>query len=366
MNSIKSARVFQINDLLQWSNSGENGLKVSPKYQRNQVWNEKAKSYLMDSIVKGFPIPPIFIRQTIDPQTKQTYREVIDGQQRVRAILEFVNDEFRLHKSHNAEFGGNFYSQLPDEIKEQILEYEIFVEIINEKDDAKIYDMFARLNSNNMTLNRQEIRNAKYWGEFKVFAYNYSVSVRDFFLQYNVFKEKQIARMADVEFLSTLIAVLTDGINEETQKYIDSIYKKYDQSFPEADKIESKLNFIFDIIQQIFEYGNNYMYFNHRIYFFTLFCFIDYQCFDIPQLAKAGLKKYSRYSYSNIKSNIKMLSEILSSFENLIYRSVEQNDESTELYSKFIRFYELHRTRTTSKAERIERIKFLNQFFEEM
>lgn len=141
-----SPKIVQINDIREWHESGD--LELSPKYQRNSVWNDKAKSYLIDTIIRGFPIPPIFMRQRIDVITRQTYREIIDGQQRLRAITEFINDEFKILKSHNELYGGKTFSELDEDTREDILEYEILVEIINEKDDNIIYDMFARLNTN--------------------------------------------------------------------------------------------------------------------------------------------------------------------------------------------------------------------------
>lgn len=113
------------------------------------------------------PIPPIFMRQAIDVATKKTYREIIDGQQRLRAITEFVDNKFSISKSHNEEFGGMYYKDLDEDVQEQFLDYDLFVEVISEKDDTVIYDMFARLNTNNCVLNRQEIRNSKFWGDLK-------------------------------------------------------------------------------------------------------------------------------------------------------------------------------------------------------
>ena len=77
-----TSKIVQISDIVQWSSKGE--LDLSPKYQRNSVWNEKAKAYLMDTIIRGLPIPPIFLRQKVDINTKTTSREIIDGQQRKR------------------------------------------------------------------------------------------------------------------------------------------------------------------------------------------------------------------------------------------------------------------------------------------
>ena len=65
-----TAKIITVSDLVQWFTKKE--LELSPKYQRNNVWNEKAKAYLIDTIVRGLPIPPIFLRQTVDVNTKTT------------------------------------------------------------------------------------------------------------------------------------------------------------------------------------------------------------------------------------------------------------------------------------------------------
>jgi uncharacterized protein with ParB-like and HNH nuclease domain len=65
------------------------------------VWLPKPKSYLLDSIARGFPIPPIYIREILDPNRRKTVREVVDGQQRMQTILDFLEGRFVILKSHN-------------------------------------------------------------------------------------------------------------------------------------------------------------------------------------------------------------------------------------------------------------------------
>lgn len=79
------SRVYSINDFVEWEKQGQ--LKLNPFFQRRPVWSDKAKSYLMDTILRGKPIPKIFARQTINITTKQSVREIVDGQQRLRTIL---------------------------------------------------------------------------------------------------------------------------------------------------------------------------------------------------------------------------------------------------------------------------------------
>lgn len=109
------SRTYSVNDFREWDNRKE--LELQPKFQRRSVWSDKARSYLMDSILRGKPIPKIFIRQDIHPKTKKTIREVVDGQQRLRTIFAFLQDGFSISKAHSASFGGKFYSELPEDVQ---------------------------------------------------------------------------------------------------------------------------------------------------------------------------------------------------------------------------------------------------------
>lgn len=364
MSDIKQSRVISINDLLIWRESGKNGLMLSPKYQRNTVWNLNMKSYLMDSIIRGYPIPPIFIRQQIDPTLKQTYREVIDGQQRIRSILEFLDGEFVISRTHNKNCGNKLFEELPNDIKSEILSFELQVEIINENDDSKIYDMFARLNTNNIALNRQELRNAKYWGEFKVFVYEYAAEkARDFFCKFRILTEKQITRMADTELLSSIIILLIDGIITETPAIIDKYYEKYNQCFENADEIRKKLDCIIELIEKYYKFvENNVVCFNRKTYFYTLFAFLAHQLYGIRQLEEIGVVRYDKLSLENIGGNQKLIFNKLVEFEFEFDVNIVQRKDKSDMYSEMVSFEAHHRKRTTSKNERVQRIRILNDY----
>lgn len=344
-----TAKIIQISDIIQWYEKGE--LTLSPKYQRNSVWNDKAKSYLMDTIIRGMPIPPIFLRQSVDVNTRKTYREIIDGQQRTRAILDYiVNESFSIKRSHNKEYGGCKYSDLDEDTKERILQYEIIADVVSEKDDAVIYDMFSRLNSNNMVLNRQEIRNSKFWGEYKVFIYRISAKYRGFFSKYRIFTDNDFSRMRDVEFMSSLVTVMTEGIKvDETPKYMDEIYAKYDTTFPNSDEIEEKMVNIFEYIDSVFTYLNgNIGCFSNKNYFFTLFIAIA----NIQNSISTPTPNTNIISNEQLKNNI---AQFIIEFS----RVTSDKDDLYGLKSDFDAFIKNHKTHTTSKKERNERIEFL-------
>src|SRR5690242_17497674 len=93
---------YPISDILEWEVSKK--LVLTPKFQRRSVWIPKAKSFLIDTILRGMPIPPIFIRLRVDPIRQRSIREVIDGQQRLKTVLDFVGGGFPIMPIHNDEF----------------------------------------------------------------------------------------------------------------------------------------------------------------------------------------------------------------------------------------------------------------------
>ena len=90
-------RVYSISDFLEWQNNDL--LELSPNFQRRSVWTEKAKPYLIDTIISGKSIPKILISQLLNGL--RSIRVVVDGQQRLRAILGFINGDFKISRAHN-------------------------------------------------------------------------------------------------------------------------------------------------------------------------------------------------------------------------------------------------------------------------
>src|SRR5258706_6681314 len=122
------SRTYNINDFVEWDEAKQ--LELNPRFQRRPVWTDKAKSFLMDTILRGRPIPKIFIRQKINVWTKTSTRDVVDGQQRLRTILSYVKDGFVVSRRQNPAHGGVLFSQLPEDIQAQVLAYEVSVDLL--------------------------------------------------------------------------------------------------------------------------------------------------------------------------------------------------------------------------------------------
>ncbi len=201
---------FTVLDFLQWD--GLKQLRLAPKFQRRSVWPEKAKSYLIDTIIREKPIPPIFVRLNVDTQARKTVREVVDGQQRIRTVLEYVTNEFPILKAHNEELQGFYFEDLSEEMQQSVLQYAFSVYTLQNVGDEDVLDIFARFNTYSVPLNAQELRNANYTGFFKRTAYTLAHRYNKFWLANKIFADRQIARMQEVEVVSELLVTILAGI----------------------------------------------------------------------------------------------------------------------------------------------------------
>jgi len=184
----------------------------------------------MDTIIRGLPIPKIFIRQLIDPSTGKSRREVVDGQQRLRSILSFVRDGFVIRKGHNADFGGLLFSELPPAKQLDILSYEISTDLLVNVSDSQVLDIFGRLNSHAVVLNDQEKINASHFGEFKKLADGLAHDNFEYWILNQILREAQVLRMQDVALTADLLISMCDGI--QSKKQIRAYYALYEKDFP--------------------------------------------------------------------------------------------------------------------------------------
>src|ERR1700747_1619607 len=91
---------FTALDFSGWRDSG--ALVIVPKFQRRGVWTTPAKSYFIDTLLRGMPVPPIYLRMMSGPMPNRPIHEVVDGQQRISSVLDFIDGKFRLSKTLQA------------------------------------------------------------------------------------------------------------------------------------------------------------------------------------------------------------------------------------------------------------------------
>lgn len=141
-----------------------------PQYQRTHegVWTLAKKQLLMDTILRGYDIPKIYFRKVDDPVFRH---EVVDGQQRLRALWEFFDGKYPLGAISSdlpvGDLAGFHYDDLESEVQDRFGEFGLSIHEIHDASDAEIRDLFLRLQEGT-SLNPAEKRNAM-MGEMRDF-----------------------------------------------------------------------------------------------------------------------------------------------------------------------------------------------------
>lgn len=265
---------FNISDFYEWYKKGL--LILQPKFQRRLVWSPTARSYLIDTILRNLPVPKLYIRQQIDVDKHITLREVVDGQQRLQAVFDFLDGNLTVSKNHNTQYCNLKFEELPEEIKEKFLSYQFSVDLLLGASDRDVLDIFTRINSYTLILTQQEKRNAKYSGAFKQTAYKLGLDHLEFWRNKNILTDYRIARMGDAELSSELVVAMIDGL-QDGKKTLNKYYDKYDEEFPYAKKVTKEFHETIDLIAFIFGDSLSKTAFSREPLFYSLFCFI-YDC----------------------------------------------------------------------------------------
>lgn len=253
---------YSVLDFLEWQRQGT--LDLRPFYQRRSVWNPRIKSLLMDSIIRGFPIPLVFLHSRLDVKTSRSVRQVVDGQQRLRTILSYIDphclsdpedwDDFTILKSHNRDLGGKTFSELSESTQTTILQTSLSVNVLpTDIADVTVLQIFQRMNSTGLKLTDQEIRNGSYFGEFKDSSFSVAYEQNQRWLKWRLFSRQEIAQMKEVEFASELLGSLLHGVSSRSQSQITKLYRDHDEAFTNREEAEQKFRMAFEYLAPIYE-----------------------------------------------------------------------------------------------------------------
>ncbi len=197
-------------------------LNLEPGFQRQSVWNERDRAKFVDSILRNYPLPAIFLYKR--HENGHLVFDVIDGKQRIESVFMFTG-----------KMRGRFYArtQLPGSdavewVDWQLLKrkgpqhlitgYEIpVIEVDGETGD--IIRVFVRINSTGKALTRQEQRHANYYNSpFLKEAARLANRFEEYFVDNGIFSQGQISRMKHVELTCELMLSMVQGdvLNKKT------------------------------------------------------------------------------------------------------------------------------------------------------
>ncbi len=199
-------------------------IKLNPDYQRKHRWTPEYSSRLIESLILNIPVPLIYISQDVDVDDEVdegiARYSVIDGQQRLTAIYEFLKNELVLDGLEVLEeLNGLKHNQLPPFLIRRLEERTIScLRIDSTIDDQVKYDIFERLNSGSVKLEPQELRNATCRGPFKKLIKE--LAKNNLFISATKLSDKKLEKMEDEELVLRYFAL----------SYKDG-YKQYKNSF---------------------------------------------------------------------------------------------------------------------------------------
>lgn len=223
-----------------------NKYDYEPDYQRKgNVWSGEKQAFLIDSLFKNYPIPPIFLHAEVDSATGKTIYHVIDGKQRLNSIVKFINDKIHLpenfgdDKYGDESLNGLKFSEISSEspFKRNFWKYSIPIEYVDTEDKDIVNRIFDRLNRNGEPLNYQELRNAKYSNS--VFMKTVKELTQLDFWSTRLSNVVEATRMEDDEFISELLFTIYEGTIDAGPKTLDSFYDVWVERFERnPDSIE--------------------------------------------------------------------------------------------------------------------------------
>jgi len=237
-----------------------NTLDTSPNdFQRKLVWKKQHKYYFIETILSNYPFPEVYIAsREMDVSNITTTEVVVDGQQRLSTIVDYIkgDGDFRDQKKIQS------FDSLSTEAKKNFLNYLVSVRDLKNIDEDIMKDIFQRINNTEYSLNAIEKTNAQYGdSEFIIFCkqlfdneFNIDEKFTDviidpakrniilnFFNYSEVFSDNDKKRMADLQFIMTLIATIMENDYFSRNSKVNKYIKDYNEDFPDYKNIESLL-----------------------------------------------------------------------------------------------------------------------------
>ena len=232
-------------------------LVVDRTYQRKKVWGLKDNIRLVETILMNLIIPEIFLWDSeTDPNTGKTITHIVDGQQRINAIFEFIAGKYKLQKKYlldeniKKNYGDKKFLDIDDNAKKEIWSYEMsIVNLDRHFSIEEVRNMFYRLNLTDYNLNDQEKRNSLN-SEFG--NASEEIANESFWDTYKVFSSKDIRRMLDIEYCSSLLILSREGIIDQTKnERMDQVYKEFCEEYEDKINDIERIHSAMEMIKQI-------------------------------------------------------------------------------------------------------------------
>ena len=289
------------------------------------MWTHEHQEAFIDTILKGLPFPEIYVCQgEVDVQKMRTTRWVIDGQQRLTTIRNYIEGKFT-----HALSGIQAYNDLTTDGKQEFLSYQIVMRDLGKVDDDMTREIFRRINLTKFKLDDIEIHNAVYDGDFiqaaKFIIENVELD------QYGVLSESEFTRMADLHLILLIMATIENGGYFSQDREVEPKVAQFNDDYPNKDHMIALIIKTFAMIKDL-DLPVDSMWFR-KSNFFTLVVETALHIQELPNDYKERLSNFER--------------EVME----------KRNDTSSD-YSKY---YSYMYQNTNGRAARVVRAEFFHK-----
>lgn len=323
----------------------EGRLQLRPPFQRNLVWNQEQRSYLVDSILRNFPIPEVYIQIEDAPGNDDDLMIVVDGQQRISTCIEFMRGSLRLSGDDlSAEWKGRIYPELTEELRNRFSRYRLVVRELPRLEDIQIREIFRRLNRVVEPLTPQELRHAAYSGSYINLIE--AIAAHPVLQDLRVFSAKDFRRRGNDELIAEIVHAHVSSAFPNKKEGLDEGFRYFHlHGFPEAKERDVKRRFgrVFPFLERAAADIRTTR-FRNKSDFYSLVAFLLGRAESLP-LPPEGEAKLS--------DSLASLSERIGAFrrDTLAGEDIEAETEEDSLALKYMRAVE------RAASDRLSRVR---------
>lgn len=306
----------------------DKSLVLRPLYQRNLVWNDDQQSFLVDSILRGLPVPEIYIQSTTSASGEERL-VVVDGQQRLSTCIRFILGELRL--TGDADFDQRWRNKTFAEIglvlQARFRGFDLVVRKLPSSDEGILREVFRRLNKTVEALEAQELRHAAYTGP--LIRLIEAASSQPVFSDISVFSSKDYLRRRHDEFFAEIALAVINKAYPNKKEGLDDLFLTYERQrapLGELEELEQRIGRVLEQLQSPGLAGLRRTRFRNKSDFYTLLVYLCKQAELLPLADEAadslmtGLK-----GLSSLVNDIKREEAERRSIDSLVVGSLGQD-----------------------------------------
>lgn len=204
---------------------------VPREYQRNFIWTNTDKSYFIESVLMGLPIPFMFFADTSDGKI-----EIVDGAQRTQTLVQFAQNELKLNDLEIlTDSNGLSFSDLDIAVQRRFLNTNIRVVYLEEGTTKNVrQEIFKRINTSGRLAKPAEIRRGSFDGPFKVFL---EECVKNELFQKLAPRSKEVEDRYEGFELVLRFFAYTDSYQDDFNNYDGNVTKFLDRYLKQKNKV---------------------------------------------------------------------------------------------------------------------------------